>query len=240
MFWKAKSGNAAEEYEDALAAEAATGRFAVADGASESSYSGLWARILVEEFTHLPAGAPFAWTEWLPAVQARWASEIGERPGQQAWFVQSKIASGSFATFAGLSITDGHEKRWQSWAVGDSCVFQIRNNKIYNSFPLSRSDQFGVKPLLIGSRSSVTEIDQNRSDHISGGWETGDQFWLMTDALSQWFFSRNEAEAAPVRQVLRILAESEHNPDSFGNWAQKIRDSGDLHNDDVTLLIVEA
>ena len=45
-----KRGHSADEFEDAFAFDPAAGRYAVADGASESSFAGLWARLLVEGF----------------------------------------------------------------------------------------------------------------------------------------------------------------------------------------------
>src|SRR6266404_6244133 len=41
-----KRGNSTEEYEDAFAANPNAGRFAIADGASESSFASLWAKLL--------------------------------------------------------------------------------------------------------------------------------------------------------------------------------------------------
>jgi len=45
-----KDGHSAEECEDAVGGEPAHGRFAIADGASESFAAGEWARLLVEAF----------------------------------------------------------------------------------------------------------------------------------------------------------------------------------------------
>ena len=61
-----KRGHSPEEYEDALAGDPRSGRFAVADGASESSFAGLWAR----------AGSP------IPAGERR--SEPGPVAGEVA------------------------------------------------------------------------------------------------------------------------------------------------------------
>ena len=50
-FRLARRGLSADECEDAWAVDAESIRVAVADGATESAYAGLWARLLVEEFT---------------------------------------------------------------------------------------------------------------------------------------------------------------------------------------------
>jgi hypothetical protein len=46
-----KDGNRPDEYEDAFAGNPKVGRFAVADGASESSFAALWAKLLVDGST---------------------------------------------------------------------------------------------------------------------------------------------------------------------------------------------
>ena len=63
-FWLPKAGNTEDEYEDALSPKKTQGklerkfpRFAVADGATESSFSGLWAQLLVDSNSHGPLTA---------------------------------------------------------------------------------------------------------------------------------------------------------------------------------------
>lgn len=53
-----KRGNAPEEYEDAAAADLPAGRFAVADGATESSFAREWAKILADGIGLSPGPAP--------------------------------------------------------------------------------------------------------------------------------------------------------------------------------------
>ena len=73
----AARGNRPEEYEDASDADPATGRFAVADGATEKRFARLWARLLVEEFVQHPEKEPQSWTDRLPALQAKWQVAVG-------------------------------------------------------------------------------------------------------------------------------------------------------------------
>jgi hypothetical protein len=53
-FWLPKAGNSADEYEDAFDYSLAERRFAIADGATESSFAKRWARSLVQGFTDSP------------------------------------------------------------------------------------------------------------------------------------------------------------------------------------------
>lgn len=73
-----------EEYEDASAVDPAQGRFALADGASESSFAAAWARLLVSGFVACPVPWTRRWTQWLPPLQAEWAADVDGRP-QPIW-----------------------------------------------------------------------------------------------------------------------------------------------------------
>src|SRR4051794_29142331 len=89
--WRAlrlpKRGHTPEEYEDAFAADPALGRFAVADGASESSFAGQWARLLAEGFV-APGARPWRGADWLTAPRRRWAAEVLPLP--LPWYAEAK------------------------------------------------------------------------------------------------------------------------------------------------------
>src|ERR671936_93299 len=102
QFHLPKRGERAEDYEDASAADPVRGRFAIADGAAGSSFSALWAKLLVEEFVGTAVPQPGPWKDWLPGVQDRWKTAINARPGGQVaspWFVEDRIQQGAFAAF---------------------------------------------------------------------------------------------------------------------------------------------
>ena len=75
-FWLPKKGNSIEEYEDAFDYSITDHRFAIADGATESSFAGEWARSLVHGVV---ASLP---SQSLPS-----AEELLKflKPLQQAW-----------------------------------------------------------------------------------------------------------------------------------------------------------
>src|SRR5262245_64395105 len=141
QFWQfqlPKRGEKAEDYEDASAGDPLRGRFALADGAAGSSFSALWARLLVEEFVRSSKPQPGPWADWLPIVQKRWASAVGHRPsnGPTPWFVQDRIQQGALAAFLGVVLDEavtwrgGKRKRWRAVAIGDTCLLQIREGKL--------------------------------------------------------------------------------------------------------------
>jgi Protein phosphatase 2C len=219
-----KRGNADDEYEDAFAIEPAAGRFAVADGASESSFAGLWARLLVEGFVRPASG-------WLEAARQTWAARVD---GQALpWYAEAKRDDGAFATLLGLVVADG---RWHALAVGDTCLFQVREDCLIAAFPQRRSEDFGNRPRLIGSRPPANPAGEAHAEE-RGEWQAGDRFLLMTDALAHWFLRRHEAGERPW-QELTGFTEGAEAKTAFAEWVAERRRRDGLRNDDVTLVLI--
>src|SRR6266478_3410625 len=93
-FSEHKRGQSREEIEDACAGDVSRGRFAIADGATESSYAALWAQMLVEGFVNCAAAETGCWASWLPALQGRWEAEVGQQP--LSWYAEIKWQQGAF------------------------------------------------------------------------------------------------------------------------------------------------
>src|SRR6266851_8710310 len=152
--WRARSlprhGYTVDECEDAWAADPVAGRFAVADGATESAFAGLWARLLVEGFVASPP-PPDRW-DWLDGPRLRWSEEVMglELP----WYGEMKRDEGAYATLLGLDVrppTPDRPGLWRATAVGDCCLIRVRKGRYVRAFPLNRSSDFGNTPRLIGS-----------------------------------------------------------------------------------------
>jgi Protein phosphatase 2C len=231
-FSEPKCGQTMEEFEDACAANAKSGRFAIADGATESSYAALWARLLVEGFVNAPAAKTECWNAWLPALQTQWEAEVGKRP--LSWFAEIKWQQGAFATFLGLVI---EPPRWRALAVGDSCLFHIRDQRLLSAFPLTRSCDFACSPWLIGSRGFTTEMMAMREMRLEGEFAHGDRLWLMTDALAQCVLRMAEVGEKPWESLEPFLTPSEP-PLSFKSWIGSLRRATKLRNDDLTLMAI--
>jgi hypothetical protein len=236
-----KLGNSMAEFEDAFACDDASGRFAIADGASESMFAGEWAQALCEEFLIGPpvsptrergavgiTGGSIELGPWLGRAKRRWRKAIGPQPDD--WHVQEKLRDGAFATFLGLQIESaGGEARWRAVAIGDSCLFLVRGNSLRKAFPIENAGAFTNRPDLIGSRQN----NQVHASAIRGTLAAGDRILLATDALAQWFLTRYEAGQSPWSELGALTDES------FAGWVENQRVERRLRNDDVTLLIVE-
>jgi hypothetical protein len=233
--WRAlhlpKGDHTAAEYEDAWAADPAAGRFAVADGASESAFAGLWARLLAEGFV---AARPQERARWLDGPRRRWAEQVMglELP----WYGEMKRAEGAFATLLGLRVwapASGRGGRWRAAAVGDTCLVQVRKGRQLRAFPVESSSDFGNEPRLIGSRGGPLVPKFASGSHLPGDW-----LLLMTDALAQWFLRVQEQGRRPWEAIVPLL--DAHRPeDAFTAWVEGLRASDGLRDDDVTLLAIE-
>lgn len=238
-----KNGSSAEEYEDAfwpLESSEGSGvsRFAVADGATETSFSGFWARLLVQAYCEGEMDSADRIPEALNEVQKQWRAQLSDR--QLPWFAEHKMRLGAFAAFIGLTLNaeSGSDSAgtWDALASGDSCLVQLRGDVVTAAFPLAESSAFNTHPILLSTEPQALASALENLKAISGTWESGDQFFLMTDALAAWFFRECEQVKRPW-EVLRDLGYDESKP--FDAWVAELRDNGEIRNDDVTLYRIE-
>lgn len=240
LLWLPKAGNAVEEYEDAWAitpeARHSAGRFAcaVADGATETSFSGAWARLLTEAYC---AGGdqPAALLAALPAAQAAWRAAVAAIP--LPWYAEEKARQGAFAALVGLTLSAdpaGEGGVWTTLASGDSCVFQVRGDELLLAFPLAAAAAFTNRPTLLSSDPASNAGCDELCAVAAGTWRVGDRFYLLTDALACWFLAATEAGDRPWRAVDRVVDLADEG--EFVGWIAGLRETRALRNDDITLL----
>ena len=255
VFSLPKAGNTPEEYEDAcwpnrpLDLTAGAFRAAVADGATESSFAGLWAGMLVHSYCkgNLRVDSADSLQKTLKPLQTEWMKCINNRP--YPWYVAEKLRMGAFAALVGLTVRPYGSGRsggwWHAVASGDCCLFQIRRGHPIVSFPLDDSIHIDERPILISSNAANNEDLLGNTYREEGQWEPGDVFYLMSDALAFWFLRKIESgwcwpwHDLPGSGVFdRVNCESNDPTDSatFDRFISELRASGDLRNDDVTLL----
>ena len=227
-----KRGYTEKEYEDYGSGDGDTGAFAVADGASESSFAKQWAKVLVEKFLKAPIVHEEQWEHWLPQIQRKWCEKVDKI--ELPWFAQPKADAGAFATLLGLTIEgDG---TWKAVAVGDACLFHRRGKKI-QFFPLKRSADFNSSPPLIGSRLPPDDILRNgKHKACMGEWQPDDVFLLMTDALAHWYMQVCESRKSPPSETNPLEAIDNA---MFKDRIDALRDTGLIKDDDVTLVRVQ-
>lgn len=248
VFWLPKEGNAAEEYEDAFSYSVAKRRFAIADGATESSFAERWAQGLVRQFMTEPpleaAAQSGGLQRWLAPLQRQWREGIDWE--HLPWFAEEKARLGAFATFLGMEFASGENfgtqflfrkprkqnLRWRAMAIGDSCLFQVRADVLLKTFPLERSDQFNSRPVLLCSDPASNQPVWAKVCLAEGNYEEGDLFLLATDALAKWFLAEHEAGGKPWAALAALGTEAD-----FAAWVVRLRKERKMRNDDTTIIL---
>lgn len=245
-----KAGASPEECEDrfsvtgteAFSRGAGPCRAAVSDGAGDSLFSGEWADLLAQGYCR--EGPPDAdddesLNRWLAPLREAWRAAANAQP--LPWYAEAKRAQGAWATLLGLTIHPAGpvpaSGTWEAFALGDSCLFQVREDTLICAFPLARSDDFSSRPVLLPTRPLPPDeslAPHLRHGHNGGTWKVGDEFYLMTDALAAWFLSERKAGRSPW-QWLRPLG-TEREPMPFPALVEALRGSGKLRDDDTTVV----
>lgn len=254
-FWLPKAGAKPSEYEDAFAnsvddsasveLDAAIDdvRVTVSDGATESVLSGAWARQLCRRVTTEPVpqrrwqdAIKLAIQDW-PAHLDVYRKERLQRNKPIAWYEEPGLEHGAEATLVALRLRNPRNDRpgyWWSMAVGDATLFHVRNDSCQRSFPLSGSGAFGTNPTLIRSLDHEGAFKRHLRK-TRGEWQSGDVFFLCTDALAAWFLERREQSERPW-ETWRDFGSDDCQP--FDQWVTEERAHSRLKNDDVTLVRV--
>ncbi len=238
-YWVPKAGNSDAEYEDACAPRRTVAwnagqawRCAVADGATEAAFTAIWAKILVRAFVMGHLDAPEFEAELAP-LRAQWVAAVQRSLGDKPvpWYVEEKRRAGAFAAFVGLTLWEGG---WSALAVGDCCLFHVRDGELLRSFPLTRADEFGSRPLLVPTNPAREDPGAVRV--ATGVWRAGDAFLLMSDALAAWFLREHERGNMPWPLP---VGRGPDRDGAFAAWIDELRRTHELRNDDVTLVQVE-
>jgi hypothetical protein len=199
-FWLAKDADSPDQYQDAFGLDAERGLAAIADGVSSAIFSGPWARILTRATIDDPPrfDVPGEFQDWLARRRAAWSGEIDTT--KLTWYQRPKMVDGAMTTLLWCELwpdetgDDGLAKNYQlySFAIGDSCLFHVRDGKWLAWYPLTGSAEFGLNPAVVHS------IDRKR-DHLlefrryDERCLPGDLLVLATDAIALWAVECQEA-----------------------------------------------
>jgi hypothetical protein len=243
-FWVPKKGSTADEYEDAFAISKDGRRFAIADGATESSFAKNWAQILVKGLVTnsdclLAKGRRMSkeacFLEWLAPLQKAWHEGI--EWDSLPWFAEEKARSGAFTTLLGLQLDhpkpQGLFQTWHALAVGDAVLFHVRGNAMRLSFPLTSPSDFGNTPALLCSNQSKNGTAWKAVRIKRGTCRPGDTLFLCTDAIAQWFLYQCQEGKRPWEVLCGI-----GNQEEFEKLAAKLRAKQSMRNDDMTVVII--
>ena len=190
--------------------------FAIADGATQSFYSSIWSKLLVDYFCENPQIDKNNWQEWLELIQQKWLEEVraelekAKSGNNFAWIEiyngleRSKSAT---STFIGLQFIENQAK---ISIVGDSCLFIFQGNQLIQTYLLKKSTNFNDRPGYFGSRSKnnddyepeFLDIELKYKQHSDKLY-----FVLATDALAEYIFKYTEQQRDILTTLLNINSE---------------------------------
>ena len=203
VLWHPKDLAFANEYEDSFAIED-RGIVAVADGVSSAIFSRQWSDILtravVEQPPDLQDGAGFQ--NWLVELRAQWRQAVDLN--KLNFFQRQRLqqVGGGFSTLLWVELypmepvegEGGSEKYLlRCFAIGDCCLFHLRDGQLLHKFPLDDLKEFDAPPVTIGSVDTQTDhlLEFSNLEEVC---LPGDELILSSDALAQWIYRCLEAE----------------------------------------------
>ncbi len=228
--WTHKLGNTPEQWEDAYATDPASGVAAIADGASSGIYCRSWADQLTKAFIadRPDARDPIALGKWIHGLRGEWRTAINYETLN--WSKQAKVDDvGAAATLLGLELgsTNARGNRpWRAFAVGDACLFWVRDGQLIGTFPVVAEEQFGSVPLLVRSNHGFKTL----AVAAAGECHIGDQFILATDAVAARLF-RSATGPGPHWEAFETIEET-----AWREELDTLRKANDMVNDDCTLV----
>jgi len=229
-----KLGQDASECEDVIAINSQTGRFAVADGATEAFDARRWADRLAHHWVQNESTLTLPeFREWVAAegreLHDSWNSL------SLSWYSEEKARTGSFAAFIGVELdlrTD--DPSWKAIALGDACLLHCRRGALLKSLPLCRSESFNSAPVLVASDSSLHDSSMQSVVIDSGGCQCGDVLLLMSDAAAAWYLQRLENGDSELDDFLKAKPDEE-----LQRFFEEERLAGRIRNDDLAIVRIE-
>ena len=201
-------------------------RAAVADGATESAFSGRWAEDLTNAW--MDARPRLRSPSSIVTVARRSFATVEETRDDLPWYGQRKLDEGSHAAVAWLrAVRTARGYRWVCHIAGDCELLVIANHlsRVEVAVPFTTPEEFGYTPELLSS----TPRTPPQLKWYSGRAEPGTELWLMTDALAQACvagapegssFWRRWAVASETEVVVRVSGRGRA---SFGRASERRR-----------------
>jgi Protein phosphatase 2C len=234
-----KTESTLQQNEDAVYVSDQNLIYAISDGASSSPDAKTWSEMLVtaskdfgtdeSKFENLLPGLKIKW-------ETDWRRRKEENPSSD-WWMDESHESLNAATLCVLSFSDTSNclgnKKWTSLIVGDSCLFQIRENKLINTSPLLHSSEFNNSPELICSNERIK--DKLVKHKNEGFARKGDIFILATDAVSSWILGNYEKNNLTR---LNLMLDQNLDEQQFKKLIMDERLDRSMEDDDSTIVIV--
>jgi hypothetical protein len=206
-------------------------KFAISDGVSKSFFPKIWSDILTNKYVNQKD-----WNddEFIIESQKDWHIKIDEIVSQPEtkWFTKSQYnrKDPALATFVGLQFLES-EQKWNAQALGDSFLFFIPKDSTEIEIELSSK----LEPIIFDNfpdyLSSIGNSHKGEKKLIKGEKIKEGTFYLMTDALAEWFLQNTELAIPKLKNI--------QNQEQFLVTIEDERITNRLNDDDSAVLVIE-
>lgn len=210
--------------------------FAVADGATEAYDSRSWARLFVRSWVCIDPPA-FEMLDFEPLLR-----DLGRRLHRKwshrklPWYAEEKSQGGSFLAFVGLQFRHVDDSlQWRAIALGDCCLIHRNGSLICETFPLTRSEDFGSNPILLPSIESKQRQALDQVRHVAGNATSGQDFLLLSDAAGAWFLKQCEEGENEATRLFDSLTEAD-DTEGLASFFEALRSQDKIRNDDIAVV----
>ncbi|WCM43298.1 hypothetical protein MG290_06460 [Flavobacterium sp. CBA20B-1] len=207
-------------------------KFSISDGVSKSFFPKVWSEILVNKYVNQKDWKDN--NEFIVESQKEWQSQIDEIVAQPEVKYYTRNAyikkTPALATFVGLQFIES-EQKWIAQALGDSFLFFIPKGSTEIEIKLSTKPEPIVFDNFPDYLSSIGNSHKGEKKPIKGEKIKEGTFYLMTDALAEWFLSNTKH----AKQTLDNIKTQEQYLETIENE----RNANRLNDDDSAVLILE-
>ena len=236
-FRMSKLGNRSTDCEDFYSWDLARMKFAMADGASSSIFSDIWARSLTQAAMDvnlsLDDSPDSLLSSVMKAARKNWYGSI--QWAGLPWFLRNKSVSGSHSTLLLMQAWPlASSYRYSAVAVGDTCMFVLKGQKVEDSFPLKQYSDFGNTPSLVWSGkgspiSANVRMALPKYSAISGTIAPGSTVILATDAVSKWILEHGKPQ-----EILEVMG----NDHAMKGFISREINARRMRNDDTAIVAI--
>jgi len=206
-------------------------KFAISDGVSKSFFPKVWSDILVKKYVNQK---DWKNEEFIIECQKEWQAKIDEivsHPNVKYYTRNAyNTKTPALATFVGLQFIES-EQKWIAQALGDSFLFFIPKDSNKIEIQLSSKAEPVVFDNFPDYFSSISIHPQKGKVKIKERPMVEGTFYLMTDALAEWFLQNTEQ----AKQILDNIKTQEQYLETIANE----RNANRLNDDDSAILILE-
>lgn len=231
-----KKAETYKDCQDRFCINPETKSMAVSDGVSQSIFPGIWANMLVCEYTN---------KNWCPnhenakELAKEWRSQVEDileakkQKGENTRNLVNALAVGKAAGATIVGLRFKNEFHWCCDVLGDSCLIQINNDNSIMEIYSSQSGEFDSHPDYFDSNEKLSGRGEPKTNE--GNLGKGEKLLLVSDPFSDFLFKakKNKEDIGYVEELLKV---DDH--DSFCSLVDDFREKG-MHNDDSTLIIIE-